>query len=157
VNNIPQDRLRIAVRSSLSEAVRLRRGVFFPDGPVSAPRRPPLAQPLHLSAAQEPPGTGGEAEQLKTRGERKAHHMNEQEFNAKLANILQRIEHLPPQERQRVQKLAEETRQRHQRMRQTVGQLQESLDYLRLSVKYLVFDLEATRRGDQASGEDDAA
>jgi len=27
-----------------------------------------------------------------------------------------------------------------------VGELQESLDYLRLSVKYLVFDLEATRR-----------
>lgn len=72
--------------------------------------------------------------------------MNEQEFNTKLANILQRIEHLPPEERQRVQKLAEETRQRHQRMRQTVGQLQESLDYLRLSVKYLVFDLESTRR-----------
>jgi hypothetical protein len=31
-------------------------------------------------------------------------------------------------------------------MRKTVAQLQESLDYLRLSVKYLVFDLEATRR-----------
>ena len=31
-------------------------------------------------------------------------------------------------------------------MRQTIGELQESLDYLRLSVKYLVFDLEATRR-----------
>ena len=28
----------------------------------------------------------------------------------------------------------------------TIGELQESLDYLRLSVKYLVFDLEATRR-----------
>jgi hypothetical protein len=27
-----------------------------------------------------------------------------------------------------------------------VAELQESLDYLRLSVKYLVFDLEATRR-----------
>ncbi|MEC8733888.1 MAG: hypothetical protein VXX86_02845, partial [Planctomycetota bacterium] len=28
----------------------------------------------------------------------------------------------------------------------SLGELQESLDYLRLSVKYLVFDLEATRR-----------
>ena len=27
-----------------------------------------------------------------------------------------------------------------------IAELQESLDYLRLSVKYLVFDLEATRR-----------
>ena len=36
--------------------------------------------------------------------------------------------------------------QRHERLRQTVSSLQESLDYLRLSIKYLVFDLEATRR-----------
>ena len=40
----------------------------------------------------------------------------------------------------------DETRQRHERMKKTVGGLQESLDYLRLSIKYLVFDLEATRR-----------
>jgi len=38
------------------------------------------------------------------------------------------------------------TRERHERLRQTVSTLQESLDYLRLSIKYLVFDLEATRR-----------
>ena len=35
---------------------------------------------------------------------------------------------------------------RHERLRATVSSLQESLDYLRLSIKYLVFDLEATRR-----------
>ena len=34
-------------------------------------------------------------------------------------------------------------------MQKTVGELQDSLDYLRLSVKYLVFDLEATRRENQ--------
>jgi hypothetical protein len=34
-------------------------------------------------------------------------------------------------------------------MRKTIGDLQESLDYLRLSIKYLVFDLEATRRENQ--------
>jgi hypothetical protein len=34
-------------------------------------------------------------------------------------------------------------------MRRTVSELQESLDYLRLSIKYLVFDLEATRRENQ--------
>ena len=32
------------------------------------------------------------------------------------------------------------------RMKKTICELQDSLDYLRLSVKYLVFDLEATRR-----------
>ena len=45
-----------------------------------------------------------------------------------------------------MQKLADETRERHERLRKTVCGLQESLDYLRLSIKYLVFDLEATRR-----------
>ena len=45
-----------------------------------------------------------------------------------------------------LEKLADETRQRHERLKATVSSLQESLDYLRLSIKYLVFDLEATRR-----------
>lgn len=33
-----------------------------------------------------------------------------------------------------------------QELKKKLGTLQESLDYLRISVKYLVFDLEATRR-----------
>ena len=36
--------------------------------------------------------------------------------------------------------------ERRERIKASVTELQESLDYLRLSVKYLVFDLEATRR-----------
>src|SRR5687767_2719858 len=72
--------------------------------------------------------------------------MNEQEFQTKLAELMGEISTLPPTERQKLQKLADETRQRHERLRQTVSSLQESLDYLRLSIKYLVFDLEATRR-----------
>jgi hypothetical protein len=59
--------------------------------------------------------------------------MNEREFHTKLAELMGEISILP---------LAE----RHDRHRQTVCGLQESLDYLRLSIKYLVFDLEATRR-----------
>jgi len=72
--------------------------------------------------------------------------VKDQEFNERLAELMARIEHLPQGERERIEQLARETRRRHERMRETVGQLQESLDYLRLSVKYLVFDLEATRR-----------
>lgn len=34
----------------------------------------------------------------------------------------------------------------HEKLQQAVTSLQDSLDYLRLMVKYLVFDLEATRR-----------
>ncbi len=72
--------------------------------------------------------------------------MNEQEFNNKLGELIQQIETLPAPQREQLQKLAQETRDRHQRIRSTVKSLQDSLDYLRLSVKYLVFDLEATRR-----------
>lgn len=72
--------------------------------------------------------------------------MNEQEFNSKLGELIDQIETLPAPQREQLQKLARETRERHQRIRSTVKSLQDSLDYLRLSVKYLVFDLEATRR-----------
>jgi hypothetical protein len=72
--------------------------------------------------------------------------MNEQEFQSKLAELMSEISTLPPTERGKLEKLATETRKRHERLRQTVSSLQESLDYLRLSIKYLVFDLEATRR-----------
>ena len=72
--------------------------------------------------------------------------MNEQDFQAKLAELIQQITHLPAPERDQLQRLADDARDRHQRMNRTVSELQESLDYLRLSIKYLVFDLEATRR-----------
>jgi len=72
--------------------------------------------------------------------------MNENEFQSKLGELLAQIGNLPDAERPKLEALAAETRQRHTRMKQTIAELQESLDYLRLSVKYLVFDLEATRR-----------
>jgi chromosome segregation ATPase len=72
--------------------------------------------------------------------------MNEHEFQAKLAELMGEISTLPASERAKLERLADETRARHQRLCQTVNGLQESLDYLRLSIKYLVFDLEATRR-----------
>ncbi len=75
--------------------------------------------------------------------------MNEQDFQAKLSELIQQINHLPPAERDQLTKLADDAKERHQRMNKTVAELQESLDYLRLSVKYLVFDLEATRRENQ--------
>lgn len=72
--------------------------------------------------------------------------MNEQDFQNKLADLMKQIETLPPNERGPLEKLAAETKDRHEKMKKTIGELQDSLDYLRLSVKYLVFDLEATRR-----------
>jgi len=75
--------------------------------------------------------------------------MNEKDFEQKLGELMGQIASLPESERGELTQLAEETRTRHERMRKTISELQESLDYLRLSVKYLVFDLEATRRENQ--------
>lgn len=72
--------------------------------------------------------------------------MNEQDFQQKLGHLISQINELPEQQRGPLSQLVQETRERHDRMKQTVGELQDALDYLRLSVKYLVFDLEATRR-----------
>ncbi len=75
--------------------------------------------------------------------------MNEQEFRQRLEDLICQIGEMPAPERARLEQLAEETKARHERMKKTIADLQESLDYLRLSVKYLVFDLEATRRENQ--------
>ena len=72
--------------------------------------------------------------------------MDEQAFQHKLSELMGEIQTLPKAEREKLEALASETQQRHQKLKKTVGDLQESLDYLRVSIKYLVFDLEATKR-----------
>ncbi len=72
--------------------------------------------------------------------------MDEQTFQNKFNELLNRINELPDDQRSRIEKMANDTRERRQRIQSSVSELQEALDYLRLSVKYLVFDLEATRR-----------
>lgn len=72
--------------------------------------------------------------------------MNEQEFQTKLTELMGEISTMPVGEREKFAKLADQTRQQHEQINKTVSSLQESLDYLRLSIKYLVFDLEATKR-----------
>ena len=72
--------------------------------------------------------------------------MNDQEFQQKLGDLIGQINTLPPEHRERLTALADEASDRHSRMKKTVADLQDSLDYLRLSIKYLLFDLEATRR-----------
>lgn len=72
--------------------------------------------------------------------------MDEQTFQNKFNELLEKIKDLPDDHRGQLKELADETKSRRERIQQSVSELQESLDYLRLSVKYLVFDLEATRR-----------
>ncbi len=72
--------------------------------------------------------------------------MDENTFQNKLAELVQEIGALPANERAKLEALAKDTKERHKKLKQTVTSLQDSIDYLRLSIKYLLFDLEATRR-----------
>lgn len=72
--------------------------------------------------------------------------MNEETFQRKLAELIAEIGTLPEGERDKLEMLAEQTRERHRQLKETVNSLQESIDFVRLSIKYILFDLEATRR-----------
>lgn len=66
--------------------------------------------------------------------------MDEKLMRDKMTELLAKIRELPSGGGCAMQEEPEGT------LQSSVEQLQESLDHLRLSVKYLVFDLEATRR-----------
>lgn len=71
--------------------------------------------------------------------------MDEHTFQRKMAELIDRIKELPGKPDAETQTVS--TDGLHENgLKSSIGELQESLDYLRLSVKYLVFDLEATRR-----------
>ncbi len=72
--------------------------------------------------------------------------MDESTFQKKLAELVQEIGNMPQADKAKFEALAAQTKERHEKLKQTVTSLQDSIDYLRLSIKYLLFDLEATRR-----------
>ena len=72
--------------------------------------------------------------------------MNEETFQRKLTELIAEIGTLPAGERGKLEILAEQTKERHRQLKETVSSLQESIDFVRLSIKYMLFDLEATRR-----------
>ncbi len=72
--------------------------------------------------------------------------MNEADFQKRLAELVAVIDTLPEGERDRLRQIASETKERHEQLKKSVGAIQESIDFLRLGIKYMLFDLEATRR-----------
>ena len=71
--------------------------------------------------------------------------MDEHTFQRKMAELIERIKELPGKP-DAASETACSDAEHENGLKSSIGELQESLDYLRLSVKYLVFDLEATRR-----------
>ena len=72
--------------------------------------------------------------------------MDETAFEKKLNELVNEIGTIPVSHRKKPISLAQRTRNCHKKLKKSISSLQESLDYLRLSIKYLLFDLEATRR-----------
>jgi len=68
------------------------------------------------------------------------------EFSADLTQLIGLIADLPPQYRDRIQPVLGRVVESTQRRRRILTLVQEALSQLRLDMKYLVFDLEATRR-----------
>lgn len=78
--------------------------------------------------------------------ERASAAMDEKVFQDKLSELVHVLGEFPAGQQERLDDFMEKARQRQDRMKQIITELSDSLDHLRLSVKYLVFDLEATRR-----------
>ena len=72
--------------------------------------------------------------------------MDEHVFHDKVRELMNEVSALPEADRREMEGMAKASRSRQEELRETVTDLQEGLDYLRLSIKYLMFDLEATRR-----------
>lgn len=72
--------------------------------------------------------------------------MNNAQFEKKIENLLNDASEIPSPQREKLFLLARKSRENHKKLQEKLNGLQQSMDYLRLAVKYLIFDLEATRR-----------
>jgi hypothetical protein len=73
-------------------------------------------------------------------------HLVEDDLSACLNELTREIENLPEVYRHRLMPLMGRIAQSSARRRRTLQLMQEALGQLRLDMKYLMFDLEATRR-----------
>jgi len=72
--------------------------------------------------------------------------MNERNIEERMCRLIEQLQSLPTEYRDKLEKLCQHDGTQRSQIEESVAKLQDSLDYLRLSVKYMVFDLEATRR-----------
>lgn len=72
--------------------------------------------------------------------------MNGPELEDKLNELVKEFGAAADPQRRKLAKLAKQACDNHRKLQKGVDNLQESLDYLRICIKYQLFDLEATRR-----------
>lgn len=72
--------------------------------------------------------------------------MEEQTFHEKLLNLIEEIKLFPEEKRKSLEMLACEMGKKYEDLKKGLVALQDTLDSLRLNVKYLIFDLEVTKK-----------
>lgn len=72
--------------------------------------------------------------------------MDEAKLEDKLNELVKEFGGMGNPQYRKLTALAEKAQDNRNRLQKSVDNLQESLDYLRICIKYQIFDLEATRR-----------
>ena len=68
------------------------------------------------------------------------------ELEGKVNDLVKEFGPLADSQQRKLIVLAQKAQENHKKLEKSVNSLQESLDYLRMCIKYQLFDLEATRR-----------
>ena len=72
--------------------------------------------------------------------------MDKTELRRRLAELLTAMATLPASDQEKLELLAAKSKNQSLHQQSKANAVQEGLDFLRVAVKYLLFDLEATRR-----------
>jgi predicted nucleic acid-binding Zn-ribbon protein len=72
--------------------------------------------------------------------------MDEAKLEDKLKELVKEFGELANPQYKKLASLTQQAQDNRKRLEKSVDNLQESLDYLRICIKYQLFDLEATRR-----------
>ncbi|MGB2808569.1 MAG: hypothetical protein WBC22_12570 [Sedimentisphaerales bacterium] len=85
-------------------------------------------------------------EKGKPRLRKRATLMDEARLEDKLRELVKEFGGIESHQYKKLASLAQQEQDGRKRLQKSVDNLQESLDYLRICIKYQLFDLEATRR-----------
>jgi hypothetical protein len=72
--------------------------------------------------------------------------MNENKLEKQLKELVKQFGTEPSSKKEKLVKLANQASKDRQKLEKSLNRLQESIDYLRVCIKYQLFDLEATKR-----------
>jgi hypothetical protein len=72
--------------------------------------------------------------------------MEETNFEDKLNELVKEFGEVADPHHRKLVELAKQAQDNRKKLEKSITSLQESLDYLRVCIKYQIFDLEATRR-----------